>query len=73
MPVSTPMPWSMNTRSSVARFPAAPGAYGQPPSPPMLASKVVTPADRPTSALASAVPRVSCRCSAIFSTGTCFE
>jgi len=38
----------------------------------MLASNVVTPADSPTSALASAVPRVSCMCSASFSTGMYF-
>ena len=64
IPVSTPMPCSMYTRSSVARFPEAPGAYGQPPSPPIDASKVVMPSSSPTSTFASAVPRVSCMCSA---------
>ena len=38
MPVSMPMSAHMLTRSSVARFPAAPGAYGQPPVPPIEVS-----------------------------------
>src|SRR5574344_611039 len=33
MPVSMPMPCSMNTTSSFATFPVAPFAYGQPPKP----------------------------------------
>ena len=46
-------------RSSVARLPAAPGAYGQPPRPPADASNVVMPNGSAASTLASAVPRVS--------------
>jgi len=59
MPVSTPMPCSMYTRSSVARLPAAPGAYGQPPRPATDASRSRTPSSKPTRAFARAVPRVS--------------
>ena len=47
------------SRSSVARLPAAPGAYGQPPRPPAEASNVATPNGSAASTLASAVPRVS--------------
>ena len=36
-------------------------------------SYVVMPISSPTSTLASAVPRVSCRCSAIFSAGISFR
>ncbi len=43
MPVSMPMSCSMCTTSSVATLPVAPGAYGQPPRPPTLASNSVTP------------------------------
>ena len=43
----------------MARLPAAPGAYGQPPVPPVDESKQRTPASRPAATLASAVPRVS--------------
>ena len=42
-PVSMPRPCSIQTRSSVARLPVALSAYGQPPRPPALASKVVMP------------------------------
>ena len=42
-PVSTPIAWRQWTRSSVQTLPEAPGAKGQPPSPPMDASKQVTP------------------------------
>ena len=51
----------------------APGAYGQPPRPPADASKVWTPSCRPASTLASAVPRVSWKCSAICSSGTVLQ
>src|SRR5438034_5959628 len=40
MPVSMPRPLNMNSTSSVATLPVAPFAYGQPPKPAMLASKV---------------------------------
>ena len=40
---SMPMSSSMCTRSSVTALPDAPGAYGQPPRPPIDASKCVTP------------------------------
>ena len=43
----------------MARLPAAPGAYGQPPVPPADESKQRTPASSPAATLASAVPRVS--------------
>ncbi len=42
-----PMPSSRYTRSSVARLPAAPGAYGQPPVPPVDASKQLDPIFQP--------------------------
>src|SRR5437762_2659727 len=51
-------------------LPAAPGAYGQPPSPPADASKVCTPKGSDARTLASAVPRVSWKCSASCATGT---
>ena len=57
-PVSTPMSSSMCTRSSVTMLPVAPGAYGQPPRPPIDASNRVTPRSRAASTLASPVPRV---------------
>ena len=53
----------------MARLPAAPGAYGQPPVPPVDASKQRTPASRPATTLASAVPRVSWKWNAIRSSG----
>ncbi len=40
MPVVTPMASNMNTKSSVTTLPDAPGAKGQPPSPPNELSKV---------------------------------
>ena len=52
------------TSDSVARFPGAPGAYGQPPVPPADASKIAIPSSRPASTFSSARPYVSCRCSA---------
>ena len=42
-PVSTPEPCSMYTTSSVATFPVAPTAYGQPPSPLTDESTTATP------------------------------
>jgi hypothetical protein len=47
------------TRSSVARLPAAPGAYGQPPVPPVAASKQRIPPARPATTLAR--PSRGCR------------
>src|SRR5688500_11618286 len=55
-PVSIPRPDSIQTRSSVARLPVALLAYGQPPSPPALASYVVMPACSPAYAFARAWP-----------------
>ena len=49
-----PMSCSMCTTSSVATLPVAPGAYGQPPSPPTLASNSVTPSSSAVRMLASA-------------------
>ena len=56
---------SMCTRSSVTALPDAPGAYGQPPRPPIDASKRVTPRSSAATTLASAVPRVLWKCSPI--------
>ena len=58
-PCSKPSRSRRYTRSSVARLPAAPGAYGQPPVPPLAASKQRMPASSPATTLARAVPRVS--------------
>ena len=52
---------NMCTSVSVLTLPEAPGAYGQPPRPAHDASKRVAPASSAASALASAMPRVSCR------------
>ena len=49
----------------MARFPAAPGAYGQPPVPPADELKQRTPASRPAATFARAVPRVSWKWNAI--------
>ena len=38
----------MSNKDSVATFPEAPGAYGQPPKPPTLESKVRTPKSNAT-------------------------
>ena len=46
----------------MARLPAAPGAYGQPPVPPVEASKQRMPSSSAAVTLASAVPRVSWKC-----------
>src|SRR6202023_2655177 len=56
-----------STSSSVQILPAAFGwpANGQPPSPPTVESNWVTPILSPACALATASPRVSCRCRAI--------
>src|SRR5487761_927572 len=48
--------------SSVAMLPVAPGAYGQPPSPPTDASKSATPSSSAVSTFASPVPRVLWKC-----------
>ena len=48
--------------SSVDALPTEPGANGQPPRPPSAASKPRTPSSRAARTLASAMPRVSCRC-----------
>ena len=61
-PVSTPIAVSAWTRSSIGTLPLAPGANGQPPSPPTLASSRTAPCSIATSPLAIANPRVSCRC-----------
>lgn len=42
-PVLTPIPSSIYTTSSVATFPLAPGAYGQPPRPDTDVSNTVMP------------------------------
>src|SRR5581483_573207 len=61
-PVDTPMSSTMWTSSSVAMLPVAPGAYGQPPSPPTDASKSATPSSRAASTLARPVPLVLWKC-----------
>ncbi|MNN63454.1 hypothetical protein D3C81_1788340 [compost metagenome] len=53
---------NMCTSSSVLTLPLAPGAYGHPPRPPAAASKRVMPVCQAAIALASAMPRVLCRC-----------
>ena len=58
-PVSSPARCNIQTRSSVATLPEAPGAKGQPPRPPQLASSTRTPASTAAKALARAAPRVS--------------
>src|SRR5438552_3878073 len=58
-PVSTPIPSSIQTRSSVARLPPAPFANGEPPIPPMLASTTTTPSSIATSTFARPCPYVS--------------
>src|SRR5699024_9337958 len=55
-PCSMPSPVSIHTRSSVARLPVADFAYGQPPSPPALASTELTPHRSAAIVLASAWP-----------------
>src|SRR5438477_2046436 len=66
-PVSMPISSQSNTSSSVQILPAASGcpANGQPPSPPTVESNWVTPILSPACALATASPRVSCKCSEI--------
>src|SRR4051812_42245961 len=63
IPVSKPMSCSMWTTSSVATLPEAPGAYGQPPIPPTLASNSLTPNSSAVRMFASPVPRVLWKCS----------
>ena len=58
MPVSMPSRPRTYTRSSVAMFPVAFGANGQPPSPPTEASSTVAPASSAASAFAYPVLRV---------------
>src|SRR5215216_2578769 len=62
-PVLTLIRSSMCTRSSVEMLPVAPGANGHPPRPPTEESNSVTPACSAARTLASAIPRVLCRCS----------
>ena len=62
MPVSKPIASSMKTRSSVATLPLAPGACGQPPSPPSEASKERMPVSSAATTLARPRPRVSWKC-----------
>lgn len=57
IPISNPLRESMYRRSSVAIFPVAFGANGQPPMPPTLASSVLTPAVTAAWALATATER----------------
>ena len=58
-PVWKPARSRAYTRSSVATFPVAFGANGQPPMPPMLASTTPTPASMAAAVLATPVLRVS--------------
>src|SRR6202012_1454789 len=58
MSTSMSLSRSRYTRSSVAILPVAPGANGQPPSPPAEASNRVTPDSTAAYALASPAPRV---------------
>jgi len=58
MPVSIPISCSMETRSSVAMLPVAPGGTGQPPSSPKLDSNDSTPASSAASTFARPWPRV---------------
>ena len=55
-PVSTPMRRNIQTTSSIATLPVAPGAKGQPPIPPEAASKMRQPASRPATTLATPMP-----------------
>ena len=57
-PVSTPISCSIETTSSVATLPVAPGGTGQPPSSPKLDSNESTPASSAAYTLASPWPRV---------------
>lgn len=56
MPVSTPMRRNSQATSSVATLPVAPGAKGQPPSPPAAESKIRTPAAQAAETLATPIP-----------------
>ena len=58
IPVSTPISCSIETTSSVATLPVAPGGTGQPPSSPKLDSKESTPCSSAASTLARPWPRV---------------
>src|SRR3954462_12100518 len=58
IPVSYPISWSIETRSSVATLPVAPFGTGQPPSSPNEDSNECTPTSRAASAFASPWPRV---------------
>src|SRR5436190_13902023 len=58
IPVSKPISWSIETRSSVATLPVAPAGTGQPPSSPNEDSNERTPTSTAASALASPCPRV---------------
>ena len=59
MPVLTPIACRQWIRSSVHTLPEAPGANGQPPSPPMEASKWVTSCSMAARMLGMAIARVS--------------
>ena len=63
-PVSMPISWSIETRSSVAMLPVAPAGTGQPPSSPKLDSKDSTPDSSAASTFASPWPAgvVEVRC-----------
>lgn len=62
IPVSMPSESNKWTTSSVATFPVAPGANGQPPNPPADVSKRFTPACSEAKIFASANFRVSWKC-----------
>src|SRR5690554_4552507 len=64
-PCSMPDRSSRLIKSSVEILPVALGANGQPPSPPILASSVVTPDHTAAQALAMPVLRVSWKCARI--------
>ena len=49
----------MFARSSVAKLPAAPGANGHPPNPPMQLSNFLIPSERAAQTLANAMALVS--------------
>ena len=67
--VLTPIPWSINTTSSVATLPVAPLAKGQPPSPDTDESTVDTPYSSAVRMLANAWPYVSWQWTATASMG----
>ena len=58
-----PMACRQCTRSSLQTLPEAPGANGQPPRPPIEASRFVTPHSMAARMFGIAIARVSCVCS----------